>query len=141
MIIYFGNPVYPLFKNKGYVYIYSSLKIDKVLPISVDLKNDSITLKNSNLPWTKCFNPQTSCRYTGTPNHFWRISLFNNSVVVQFSLADLEATRDELLYEVHKMSTSEGGTRTDKTVCYMEYIFNLFPQVYFIENVYTAKNN
>lgn len=38
------------------------------------------------------------------------------------------------------MSTSEGGTRTDKTVCYMEYIFNLFPQVYFIENLHTAKN-
>ena len=34
-----------------------------------------------------------------------------------FSLSDLEATRDELLFEVHKMSQADaGGSMTDKTV-------------------------
>ena len=32
------------------------------------------------------------------------------------SLSDLEATRDELLYEVHKMSQEEEGPKPDKTV-------------------------
>ena len=32
------------------------------------------------------------------------------------SLSDLEATRDELLFEVHKMSQEEEGPKPDKTV-------------------------
>lgn len=33
-----------------------------------------------------------------------------------YSLSDLEATRDELLFEVHKMSQEEEGPKPDKTV-------------------------
>ena len=32
------------------------------------------------------------------------------------SLSDLEATRDELLFEVHKMAQEEEGHKPDKTV-------------------------
>jgi len=48
--------------------------------------------------------------------------IFRNSLfIILYSLSDLEATRDELLFEVHKMSQQEEGPKPDKTVSYRIY--------------------
>ena len=39
------------------------------------------------------------------------------------SLSDLEATRDELLFEVHKMAQEEEGHKADKTVSLLLFCF------------------
>ncbi|RMX50459.1 hypothetical protein pdam_00018310 [Pocillopora damicornis] len=49
--------------------------------------------------------------------HKWIVlNILILSTVVKCSLSDLEATRDELLLEVHKMAQEEEGPKPDKTV-------------------------
>lgn len=50
-----------------------------------------------------------------------KVIFLNFFFIILYSLSDLEATRDELLIEVHKMSQQEEGPKPDKTVSYRIY--------------------
>ena len=50
-----------------------------------------------------------------------KVIFLNFFFIILYSLSDLEATRDELLFEVHKMSQQEEGPKPDKTVSYRIY--------------------
>lgn len=51
-----------------------------------------------------------------------KVIFLNFSFIILYSLSDLEATRDELLFEVHKMSQQEEGPKPeDKRVSYRIY--------------------
>ena len=51
-----------------------------------------------------------------------KVIFLNFFFIILYSLSDLEATRDELLFEVHKMSQQEEGPKPeDKKVSYRIY--------------------
>lgn len=101
-----GNQFYGLFTRRGRVEFDQQRQIESLMKWN-----------SEHLHTKPAFRPLSHAAFVTT------LTL----IFCNCSLSDLEATRDELLFEVHKMSLEEEGPKPDKSVRKFDVIKTFLP--------------